>query len=78
MINWSESGKCQDKRPNGLRCFPWKKICKGLAKKGYCKHKMINLKPEKKCSYLVKKGDRNKRVNEFCKKSCKVCGKHDL
>ena len=80
MIHWSESAqsKCRDKKPDGLRCFPTTEICEHLKKKGDCKQKWINLKPDKKCSYTVKDTLRWKSVEQYCKKSCKVCGKHDL
>ena len=80
MIHWSESAnsKCRDDRPSGLRCFPTKVICKGLADRGDCKQKWMNLKQDKKCSYAVKHPQRMKPVKAFCKKSCNVCGKHDL
>ena len=79
MIHWSESAdsKCIDKKPDGLRCKT-KDICKDLSDKGYCKQKWIHLKPDKKCSYAVKDNFRWRSVQDFCKKSCKVCGKHDL
>ena len=79
MIHWSESAnsKCIDKKPDGLRCKT-KAICKDLAKRGDCEQKWMNVKPDKKCSYAVKETQRWSSVKKFCKKSCKVCGKHYL
>ena len=81
MAHWVDSAasRCRDALPNGLqkRCNA-KKICPYLAKNDHCNKRWISMKPDTKCSYLVKAHQRFKRVKQSCQKACKVCGNDNL
>jgi len=67
--------KCRDTVPYVIknRCNAIKN-CPVLARRGYCNQPWKNVKPFKTCSTKgLKKRQKNKKVKDFCKKSCSQC-----
>ena len=64
---------CYDKKlPRGFKCQL--NTCAKLASTNQCWKQWKAVKP-KKCVKRIRKWEKNRKVREYCPKSCKICGK---